>query len=243
MPPGFDYPGGSDFWTARELNPPQTLADGARLSGGGARVERRHRRAARTEISALSRMLKQRHGDATWMFDAAAVPLARVAHGHVSSRSCCCFRRRDSAPRDRLPQRLEPAPGASVDAAARARPPAGRSARTAGRLTPPAPRRGARAGGRRRASSASRSPLPASGHLPRCSRPTFRRIADVRVDAGVLGFALLVAVGTAALARRPDVAPHFAHQAARVARRRTTHDGRRPRRARAAGTRRRAGRR
>ena len=24
MPPGFDYPGGSDFWTARELSPPQT---------------------------------------------------------------------------------------------------------------------------------------------------------------------------------------------------------------------------
>ena len=24
MPPGFDYPGGSDFWTARELDPPQT---------------------------------------------------------------------------------------------------------------------------------------------------------------------------------------------------------------------------
>jgi predicted permease len=75
MPPGFDYPGGSDFWTARELSPPQTSRTAhnftvvARVSSG---VDVS---AAQHEIGALSRALKQRHGDGTWMFDAAVVPL------------------------------------------------------------------------------------------------------------------------------------------------------------------------
>ena len=76
MPPGFDYPGGSDFWTARELSPPQTSRTAhnftvvARVSSG---VDVS---AAQSEIGALSRALKQRHGDGTWMFDAAVVPSA-----------------------------------------------------------------------------------------------------------------------------------------------------------------------
>jgi putative ABC transport system permease protein len=75
MPAGFNYPGSSDFWLARERNPPQRsrtahnfqvvarLADGIELG------------AANAELSSLSRMLKQRYGDDTWMSDAVAVPL------------------------------------------------------------------------------------------------------------------------------------------------------------------------
>jgi putative ABC transport system permease protein len=75
MPAGFDYPAGSEFWTPRETFPPQTartahnfqiiarLADGVSLQ------------AAQADIGTLSRSLKQRYGDATWMSDATAVPL------------------------------------------------------------------------------------------------------------------------------------------------------------------------
>lgn len=75
MPAGFDYPSASQFWVPRELDPPQTsrtahnfrvvarLAEGVTLD------------AARAELSAVSRALKARHGDGTWMADAAAVPL------------------------------------------------------------------------------------------------------------------------------------------------------------------------
>ncbi len=75
MPPEFDYPIGSDFWVPREQSPPQRsrtahnflvvarLADGVDLG------------TARTELSSLSRSLKARYGEQTWMFDAAAVPL------------------------------------------------------------------------------------------------------------------------------------------------------------------------
>jgi predicted permease len=75
MPEGFDYPNGTAVWLARELNPPDTsrtahnfqaiarLADGVPLE------------AAQAEISTLSRALKERHGDGTWMSDAEVVPL------------------------------------------------------------------------------------------------------------------------------------------------------------------------
>ena len=32
MPPGFDYPAASEYWTPRELNPPQTRPHGAQLA-------------------------------------------------------------------------------------------------------------------------------------------------------------------------------------------------------------------
>jgi putative ABC transport system permease protein len=75
MPPGFDYPGTSEFWTARELSPPQRSRTGhnfrivARVSSAVAVS------AAQSEISILSRTLKTRYGDGTWMSDAAVVPL------------------------------------------------------------------------------------------------------------------------------------------------------------------------
>lgn len=75
MPHGFDYPGASEYWTPRSLPPPTTsrtshnwqaiarLADGVPLA------------AAQAEISTLSRALKTRFGDGTWMSDATAIPL------------------------------------------------------------------------------------------------------------------------------------------------------------------------
>lgn len=75
MPPGFGYPTGSEFWVPRELEPPQRSRTAhnfqviARLAPGVAL------RTAQFELSALSRSLKARYGDGTWMSDAAAVPL------------------------------------------------------------------------------------------------------------------------------------------------------------------------
>ena len=75
LPPGFDYPAASEYWYPRELGPGNLsrtahnwqvvarLADGAPLA------------AAQADISALSRALKARYGDGTWMSDAAVVPL------------------------------------------------------------------------------------------------------------------------------------------------------------------------
>ncbi len=75
MPPGFDYPNRADVWLARELQPPQRARTAhnwqvvARLNDNVTLVS------ARTEISALSRSLKAHYGDDTWMFDAAVIPL------------------------------------------------------------------------------------------------------------------------------------------------------------------------
>ncbi|HET7221362.1 MAG TPA: ABC transporter permease [Vicinamibacterales bacterium] len=81
MPPGFEYPGGSDLWLARERNPPQTSRTAhnfqvvARVKAGIAVAT------AHGELSALSRALHARYGDGTWMFDAAAVPLREQLTG------------------------------------------------------------------------------------------------------------------------------------------------------------------
>ena len=75
MPAGFNYPGGSDYWFARERFPPQRSRTAhnfrvvARVSNGSTVA------AAQREISVLSRMLQQRYGNETWMYDATAVPL------------------------------------------------------------------------------------------------------------------------------------------------------------------------
>ena len=75
MPPGFDYPAASDFWTPKELNERQPSRTShnfqvvARLAPGISLA------VAQGEISALSRQLKTQHGDGTWMSDATAVPL------------------------------------------------------------------------------------------------------------------------------------------------------------------------
>ena len=75
MPPGFDYPAASEFWTAKEIHARQTSRTShnfqvvARLTPGVPLS------AAQSEISTLSRQLKAQHGDGTWMSDATAVPL------------------------------------------------------------------------------------------------------------------------------------------------------------------------
>jgi predicted permease len=82
MPKDFDYPAGTDVWlplddaatlkrsrTAHNYQSVARLADGVSLAS------------ARSEISNLSRGLKPRYGDATWMFDADAVPILDVMTG------------------------------------------------------------------------------------------------------------------------------------------------------------------
>ncbi len=75
MPAGFDFPGGTDVWLPRELLPPDTARTGhnfqvvARLADGASLAT------ARADISGVSRALKVRYGDATWMSDASATPL------------------------------------------------------------------------------------------------------------------------------------------------------------------------
>ena len=75
MPPGFDYPAASEFWTPREITARQLSRTAhnfqvvARLAPGESLP------VAQAEISALSRQLKTQHGDGTWMSDATAVPL------------------------------------------------------------------------------------------------------------------------------------------------------------------------
>ena len=75
MPEGFEYPTQTAIWAPREMGPPQVSRTAhnfqvvARLADG-VTLER-----ARADISQLSRRLKDQYGDATWMFDAAVVPL------------------------------------------------------------------------------------------------------------------------------------------------------------------------
>ena len=75
MPQTFRFPADAEFWIPRELNPPQLSRTAhnfqvvARIAGGVSLA------AARADISGVSRALKTRYGDDTWMSDAAAVPL------------------------------------------------------------------------------------------------------------------------------------------------------------------------
>jgi predicted permease len=78
MPAGFDYPEQTAIWLPRERNPPQRSRTAhnfqvvARLADGILLEQ------AQSEISALSRRLKDEYKDATWMSDAEAVPLLEV---------------------------------------------------------------------------------------------------------------------------------------------------------------------
>jgi len=75
MPPAFDYPVGSQFWTARELGPPSTSRTAHNFQVIARVAPTSSLATARTEISSLSRSMKARYGDTTWMSDATAVPL------------------------------------------------------------------------------------------------------------------------------------------------------------------------
>jgi putative ABC transport system permease protein len=75
MPRGFDFPGGSQFWIPRELLPPQTSRTAHNFQVVARVAPQATVAAAQSELSTVSRALKARYGDATWMSDAAVVPL------------------------------------------------------------------------------------------------------------------------------------------------------------------------
>jgi putative ABC transport system permease protein len=75
MPEGFQFPAGAEVWSSRSLSPrlPSRTAHNwqviARLKDGVTMEQ------ARLEAATISRLLKQEHGDKTWMEDVAVVPL------------------------------------------------------------------------------------------------------------------------------------------------------------------------
>jgi predicted permease len=75
MPPGFDYPAASEYWIARELSAPQRARTAHNWQVVARLADQVPLATAQAEISALSRSLKARYGDDTWMSDATAVPL------------------------------------------------------------------------------------------------------------------------------------------------------------------------
>ena len=81
MPEGFNYPGQTGIWVPREQAPESRSRTAhnfqalARLADGVSLQQ------ARTEISVVSRALKARYGDETWMVDATAVPILDVVTG------------------------------------------------------------------------------------------------------------------------------------------------------------------
>jgi predicted permease len=83
MPPGFDFPNGAQLWAPRELIPinPQRTAHNMQVVGRlapGVSLEQ-----ARADSTAIARGLKAEHGGATWMVDAAIVPLHEDLVGSI----------------------------------------------------------------------------------------------------------------------------------------------------------------
>jgi putative ABC transport system permease protein len=83
MPQGFAFPDGADLWTPRELHEPLTSRTAhnwhvvARLADGVS-VDQ-----TRREMTAISRAMKERHGDDITLVDAAVVPLQEQLVGGV----------------------------------------------------------------------------------------------------------------------------------------------------------------
>jgi predicted permease len=75
MPPGFDYPAASEYWFPRELSPPTPSRTAHNFQIVARLAANVPLATAQAEISALSKSLKVRYGDDTWMFDATAIPL------------------------------------------------------------------------------------------------------------------------------------------------------------------------
>ena len=83
MPPGFDYPVGSELWVPRELDPlfESRTAHNFQMVGrlaDGVTIEQ-----ARAELGAIARRVKEQHGDATWMVDADVASLRDEMVGGV----------------------------------------------------------------------------------------------------------------------------------------------------------------
>ncbi len=81
MPPGYDYPSGTSIWSPREQYPPQTSRTAHNFQAVARLKEGVSMREAQAEISALSRSLKARYQDHTWMLDAVAIPILEAATG------------------------------------------------------------------------------------------------------------------------------------------------------------------
>jgi predicted permease len=85
MPEGFDYPAATDIWTPREVVPPPA----ARTAHNVQAIARLARGAtldmAVAEIGAVSRRMREEHGDQTWMVDATAIPLLEQITSAVRS--------------------------------------------------------------------------------------------------------------------------------------------------------------
>jgi predicted permease len=82
MGDGFDYPAGTDLWipldeasAVKRSRTAHNYSAIARLAGGVPLAS------AKSDISSVSRALKARYGDGTWMFDADAVPILEVMTG------------------------------------------------------------------------------------------------------------------------------------------------------------------
>jgi len=78
MPPGFDYPDGTEVWTPAELWPLGESRTAHNWRAVGRLADGVSLEQSRAELSAIARRVKAEHGDGTWMFDAAVDPLRDV---------------------------------------------------------------------------------------------------------------------------------------------------------------------
>ena len=111
MPPGFDYPAASEFWTPSETTARQPSRTAhnfqvvARLAPGVSLP------VAQAEISALSRQLKTQHGDAHLDVRCDRGAVARATDGDRAANLAGPVRRGHASADHRLPQRVEPSVG------------------------------------------------------------------------------------------------------------------------------------
>jgi putative ABC transport system permease protein len=85
MPPRFDFPGESELWMPRELQPtfPSRTAHNWHVVGrlaDGVSVDQ-----ARADVSNVAKRLKRQYGNDTWMDDATVVPLQEQIVGRTRS--------------------------------------------------------------------------------------------------------------------------------------------------------------
>ena len=85
MPAGFDYPGGTDIWTPRDVEPPPAARTSHNVQAIARLRDGVSLDAAIADISAVSRRMREEYGDQTWMTDATAVPLLEQTTSGIRS--------------------------------------------------------------------------------------------------------------------------------------------------------------
>ncbi|HUF49573.1 MAG TPA: ABC transporter permease [Longimicrobiales bacterium] len=85
MPPGFDYPYGTQLWVPRELHPPDEGRTAHNFQAIARLADHATVASAARELSAISRALRARYGDDTWMTDATVITLQQDVTGRVRS--------------------------------------------------------------------------------------------------------------------------------------------------------------